>query len=46
LCLLFNKIGEKGRTVLPGNEGEWGREGAGREQGKEMAQTIYAHVNK
>jgi hypothetical protein len=29
LCLLFNKIGEKGRQVLPGSEG-WGSGAGGR----------------
>jgi hypothetical protein len=46
LCLLFNKIGEKGRTgtawrqeELGRRRKEWGKEG-------EMAQTMYAYVNK
>jgi hypothetical protein len=43
LYLLFNKIGEKGRTGSA-----WKREGRGREQGVggEMTQTMYAHMNK
>jgi hypothetical protein len=46
LCLLFNKTIDKGRTVSA-----WkpvGMRGRGREQGQggEMAQTMYAHVNK
>jgi hypothetical protein len=44
-CLysLFNKIRDKGRTVSPGSEGAWwGMEG----EGGEMAQTLYAHMNK
>jgi hypothetical protein len=42
LCLLFNKIGEEGRT----GSGGWRKEGQGQGQGEEMAQTIYAHMNK
>jgi hypothetical protein len=46
LCLLFNKIGEKGRTGSAWKGGGWGkREGKGGEGG-EMTQTIYAHMNK
>jgi hypothetical protein len=41
LCLLFNKIGEKGRTVSVWREGEGGDGG----QGAEMTQTMYAHIN-
>jgi hypothetical protein len=44
LCLLFNKIGEEGRTVSAWKREGWGRRG--REQGEEMAQTMYAHINK
>jgi hypothetical protein len=40
LCILFNKIREK---VLPGSEGG-NREERG--QGGEVAQTMYAHMNK
>jgi hypothetical protein len=43
LCFLFNKIVEKGEQVLPGSDVEGG---GGGEQGGEMAQTIYAHINK
>jgi hypothetical protein len=31
---------------LPGIEGRRGGEGGGREQGGEMTQTMYTHVNK
>jgi hypothetical protein len=37
LCLLFNKIGEKGRTGSAWKQEGWGGE---------MAQTMYAHMNK
>jgi hypothetical protein len=43
LCFLFNKIVEKGEQVLPGSDVAGGEGG---EQGGEMAQTIYAHINK
>jgi hypothetical protein len=46
LCFLVNKIGEEGRTSLPGS---WWGEGRGREgggQGREMVQTMYTHMNK
>jgi hypothetical protein len=47
LCLLFNKIRDKGRTD---SAWKWGREWAGEEggggQGGEMTQTMYAYVNK
>jgi hypothetical protein len=46
LCLLFNKIGKENKTVLPGSEGGGReREGAGGQEG-EVAQTMYAHMNK
>jgi hypothetical protein len=45
LCLLFNKISDKGRTNLPGTEGGE-RNCCGREQAGEMTQTMYAYVNK
>jgi hypothetical protein len=49
LCLLFNEIGEKGRTGSAWKlGGVWGRGGdrvAGC-YGGEMTQTMYAHVNK
>jgi hypothetical protein len=39
-------IGEEGRQVLPGSE-EGGEEGRGSGvRGGEMAQTMYAHMNK
>jgi hypothetical protein len=44
LCLLFIKTGEKGRTGSAWKQG--GREGGGREQRGEMAQTVYAQMNK
>jgi hypothetical protein len=42
LCLyhFFNNISDNGRTGPA-----WGK-GEGREQGGEMTQTMYAHVNK
>jgi hypothetical protein len=50
LCLLFNKIGEEGRIGsawkqggVEGTRKGWGR---GREQGRKMDQTMYAHINK
>jgi hypothetical protein len=45
LCLLFNKIGEEGRTGSAWKRGGWGVEGGVGEQGEEMAQTMYAHMN-
>jgi hypothetical protein len=45
LCLLFNKIGEKGRTGSALSKWGGGEGGGGGEEG-EMAQTMYAHVNK
>jgi hypothetical protein len=46
LCLLFNKIRDKGRIGSSWKRGAVGREGGGGEQEGEMAQTMYAHVNK
>jgi hypothetical protein len=46
LCLLFNKIGEEGRTGSAWKRGGWGREGGGRRQGREMSQTMHACMNK
>jgi hypothetical protein len=46
LCLLFNKIGEKVRTGSAWKRGRCGGEGGGGKQGREMVQTMYAHVNK
>jgi hypothetical protein len=47
LCLLFNKIGEKGRTDSAWKRGgEGGERGGGDGQEGEMAQTMYAHINK
>jgi hypothetical protein len=45
LCLLFNKIGEEGRTGSAWKQGGGGR-GGGREHWGEMAQTKYAYMNK
>jgi hypothetical protein len=44
LCHFFNKISDKSRTRPAWNWGKrkWGEGG----QGGEMAQTMYAHVNK
>jgi hypothetical protein len=45
LCLLFNKIGEEGRTGSAWKRGGWqGEKGVG--MGEEMAQTMYVHMNK
>jgi hypothetical protein len=41
LCLLFNKIGEKGRTGSSWKQEEWGGEGGGGGQGGEMAQCMH-----
>jgi hypothetical protein len=46
LCLLFNKLEIRAKQVLPGSEGGWRGERGGREQGRKMAQTMYAYVNK
>jgi hypothetical protein len=48
LCLLFNNIGEEGRTVSAWKQGGWEAQGEGRDEGHrgEMAQTLYAHMNK
>jgi hypothetical protein len=43
LCLVFNKIRDKGTT---GSAWKGGGEGGGGGQGGEMTQTMYAHVNK
>jgi hypothetical protein len=49
LCFLFNKIGEEGRTGSARKQGA-GVGGGEREriggQGREMAQTMYAHMSK
>jgi hypothetical protein len=45
LCLLFNKIGEKGKIGSVWKQGRWEeKEGAGG-QGREMTQTMYVHMN-
>jgi hypothetical protein len=47
LCFLFNKIREKGRTGSAWKQGGWGeKEGMGWGEGGEMAQTMYADMNK
>jgi hypothetical protein len=46
LCLLFNKIGDKGRTGSAWKQGGMVGRGSGGEQGEGVAQTMYAHVNK
>jgi hypothetical protein len=45
LCLLFSKIGEEGRTVSAWKWRGLGGEG-GKGQGGDMAQAMYAHLNK
>jgi hypothetical protein len=46
LYLLFNKIREEGRTGSAWKGGRLGGEGGDGRQGGEMAQTMYAHMNK
>jgi hypothetical protein len=46
LCPLFNKIGEQGRTGYAWEQGWLGGERRGGWQGVEMAQTMYAYMNK
>jgi hypothetical protein len=47
LCFLFNKIGEEGRIGSAWKRGRWeGEGGIGRGQRGEMAQTMFAHMNK
>jgi hypothetical protein len=47
-CLysFFNKIRDKAEQILPRSEGWWRGEGGGTGQWGEMAQTMYAHMNK
>jgi hypothetical protein len=45
-CFLFNKIGEEERTGSPWKREGSGEEGRSGEQGGEMVQTMYAHMNK
>jgi hypothetical protein len=40
------KLEKRAEQLLPGSEGGLGEEGRCRGQGGEMAQTVYAHVNK
>jgi hypothetical protein len=43
----IEKLEKRAEQVLPGKEDSLGRrEGAGEGQGEEMAQTMYAHMNK
>jgi hypothetical protein len=44
LCLLFNKIGEEGRTGSSWKQGEWGEREGGQRGG--MAQTMHSDMNK
>jgi hypothetical protein len=44
LCVLFNKIREEGKQVLPGCEGGGGI--GSRRQWGEMTQTMFVHMNK
>jgi hypothetical protein len=53
LCLSYyayvyssTKLEKRAEQVLPGIEGALGEEGGGREQGEEMAQTMYTCMNK
>jgi hypothetical protein len=46
LCFLFNKIGQQSRTGSAWKREGWRGEGVDRGQGEEMAQTMYAHMNK
>jgi hypothetical protein len=46
LFLLFKKIGEKDRTGSIWKQGGWGKKGGGVVQEGEMAQTMYAYMNK
>jgi hypothetical protein len=53
LCLSYypyvfssTKLEIRAEQVLPGSEGVWAGNGGGGGQGREMAQTMYAHVNK
>jgi hypothetical protein len=47
LCLFFNKSGEKGRTGSAWKQGGLGGgKGGSGGQSEEMAQTIYANMNK
>jgi hypothetical protein len=40
------KLEKREEQILPRCEGSWGGEGGGRGQGREITQTMYAHVNK
>jgi hypothetical protein len=45
LCLLFNKIEEKGRAGSAWKRGGGGGRGTGWGAGGEMTQTMYVHMN-
>jgi hypothetical protein len=48
-CYVFSstKLEKRAEQVLSGSEGRWGdREGMGEGAEGEMAQTMYAHMNK
>jgi hypothetical protein len=40
------KLEIRAEQVMPGSKGSWGVEGGGRVYWGEMAQTMYAYVNK
>jgi hypothetical protein len=44
--MIAPKLEIRAEQVLPGSEGSFGGEGGSEEHGGEMAQTMYAHVNK
>jgi hypothetical protein len=46
LCFLFNKIREESRTGSAWKQGQLGRYELVGGWGREMAQTMYAHMNK
>jgi hypothetical protein len=46
LCLLFDKIKDKGRTGSAWKRGGWWGEKESEGQGGEIAQTMYPHMNK
>jgi hypothetical protein len=53
LCLPYyayvfslTKLEKRAEQALPGSQESWGGEDGSGEQGGEMTQTMYAHVNK
>jgi hypothetical protein len=46
LCHLFNKVGEEGRTGSAWKPDGWREKGGRGGQREEIAQTMYAHMNK